>query len=94
VDGRHGQHPRPADTEHHCLGGQHRHADKHPPAISHADQFDPNSANTSARRHRDAQQADLSVLESVSNATPNVGDAIIFTITLSNQAPPPPRMCR
>jgi len=31
--------------------------------------------------------ADLSVLESVSNATPNVGDAIIFTVTLSNQGP-------
>jgi hypothetical protein len=37
-------------------------------------------------------EADLSVSKTVSDATPNVGDLITFTVTLSNQAPP--RGCR
>ena len=31
-----------------------------------------------------AQQADLGLTKTVSNATPNVGDTITFTVTLSN----------
>src|SRR5262245_23328574 len=36
----------------------------------------------------DAQaQSDLALTKTVSNATPNVGDAITFTITLTNNGP-------
>ena len=38
--------------------------------------------------------ADLSVTKTVSDATPNVGDQITFTVTLTNRAPTPPRGCR
>src|SRR5262245_9264591 len=34
-----------------------------------------------------AQNADLAVTKTVSNATPNVGDTITFTITLTNNGP-------
>src|SRR5436190_1537872 len=34
-----------------------------------------------------AQQADLLLIKSVSDATPNVGDQITFSVTLSNQGP-------
>jgi uncharacterized repeat protein (TIGR01451 family) len=58
-------------------------------SISHADQFDPNTANNSASATEtpQPQQADLSVSKTVSDATPNVGDQITFTVTLSNQGP-------
>jgi uncharacterized repeat protein (TIGR01451 family) len=55
-------------------------------AIFHADQFDPNPANNSASA-TETQQADLSLSESVNNATPNVGDEIIFTVTVSDLGP-------
>jgi uncharacterized repeat protein (TIGR01451 family) len=55
-------------------------------AISHADQFDPDPTNNSASA-TETPPADLLVLKSVSNATPNVGDTIIFTVTLSDQGP-------
>ena len=53
--------------------------------ISDADQFDPNAANNTASATETPQQADLSVTKTVSDATPNVGDQITFTVTLSNQ---------
>src|SRR5207253_5942744 len=56
-------------------------------AISRADQFDPNTANNSAGVTETPQQADLGVTKTVSNATPNVGDTISFTVTLSNAGP-------
>ena len=62
--------------------------------ISDADQFDPNAANNTASATETPQQADLSVSKTVSDATPNVGDQITFTVTLSNRAPTPPRGCR
>jgi uncharacterized repeat protein (TIGR01451 family) len=56
-------------------------------SISHADQFDPITANNTASATETPQQADLFVSKTVSNATPNVGDTITFTVTLSNQGP-------
>jgi uncharacterized repeat protein (TIGR01451 family) len=57
--------------------------------ISHSDQFDPDVANNSASATETPQQADLAVTKTVSDATPNVGDAITFTVTLTNNGPDP-----
>jgi uncharacterized repeat protein (TIGR01451 family) len=56
-------------------------------AVGTADQFDPNTANDSASVTETPQQADLAVTKVVSNATPNVGDTITFTITVANTGP-------
>ena len=56
-------------------------------SIKHADQFDPNTANNSDTASTNPQQADLSVGKTVSNDTPNVGDVITFTVTLTNTGP-------
>jgi uncharacterized repeat protein (TIGR01451 family) len=55
--------------------------------ITHSDQFDPNTANNSASATITSQQADLAISKTVSNATPNVGDTITFTVTLANLGP-------
>ena len=55
--------------------------------ITDADQFDPNPANNSASATETPQQADLAVTKTVSDATPNVGDQITFTVTLTNAGP-------
>src|SRR5262245_57556461 len=55
--------------------------------ISDADQFDPTTANNTASATETPEQADLSVSKAVSDATPNVGDPITFTVTLSDQGP-------
>ena len=55
--------------------------------ISHADQFDPNTANNTASAVVTPQQADLALAKTVSNPTPNVGDTVTYTITLSNNGP-------
>ena len=55
--------------------------------ITHADQFDPVTANNTASSTETPQQADLALAKSVSNAAPNVGDTITYTVTLSNNGP-------
>ena len=57
--------------------------------ITHADQFDPNTANNTASATQTPQQADLALTKSVSNPAPNVGDTITYTITLTNSGPDP-----
>ena len=54
---------------------------------AHADQFDPNTANNTASATETPQQADLAVTKTVSDPTPNVGDTITFTVTLTNNGP-------
>lgn len=56
-------------------------------SISHSDQFDPNVSNNTDTTSTDALQADLFLLKSVSNAHPNVGDKVTFTITLIDNGP-------
>ena len=55
--------------------------------ISDSDQFDPNTANNSGSATETPQQADLAVGKTVSDPTPNVGDLITYTITVSNAGP-------
>jgi uncharacterized repeat protein (TIGR01451 family) len=53
--------------------------------ISASNQFDPNTANNqSSVTVTPQQQADLSLTKTVNNATPNIGERVIFTIALSN----------
>ncbi|HEX3152354.1 MAG TPA: hypothetical protein VHR66_30050 [Gemmataceae bacterium] len=56
-------------------------------AVGSADQFDPNTANNTGSATETPQQADLAVTKSVSDSTPNVGDVITFTVTVTNQGP-------
>jgi uncharacterized repeat protein (TIGR01451 family) len=55
--------------------------------ISHSDSIDPNPANNSASATATPQRADLSIKKTVSNATPNVGDAIVYSVTVTNKGP-------
>src|SRR5262249_35685496 len=63
-------------------------------AISRSDQFDPAAGNNSASATETPQQADLALMKSVSNPTPNVGDTVTFTVTLPDTAPAPPTNVR
>ena len=57
--------------------------------ITAADQFDPDTGNNTASASIVAQSSDLSLVKTVSDATPQVGDDITFTLTLSNAGPDP-----
>src|SRR5262249_30587877 len=56
-------------------------------AIGHSDQFDPNTTNNSGSATETPQRSDLRVIKTVSDSTPNVGDVITFTVTLTNLGP-------
>src|SRR5262249_38497546 len=56
-------------------------------AISHSATFDPVNTNNSATAIETPQQADLDITKTVSDATPNVGDTITYTVTLRNTGP-------
>ncbi|MDO8367671.1 MAG: Ig-like domain-containing protein, partial [Saprospiraceae bacterium] len=63
--------------------------------VTDSDQFDPNSTPDNDSNNEDdddtqditPQVADLSLDKTVSNSTPNVGDVVTFTITVSNAGP-------
>ena len=56
-------------------------------AVTKSDQFDPDRNNNRDESTITTREADLEVDKSVSNATPNVGDTITFTVTVSNLGP-------
>jgi uncharacterized repeat protein (TIGR01451 family) len=61
-------------------------------SVSSATTFDPNNGNNSATATTTVQaaappSADLSLIKTVNNATPNVGEQITFTVQLSNNGP-------
>ena len=57
-------------------------------SVSASDQIDPNPSNNSAGASLNAgASADLAIEKTVDNSTPNVGDTVTFTITLSNNGP-------
>src|SRR5262249_12701838 len=52
-----------------------------------SDQFDPDTSNNTATVSGTPQQADLALAKTVSNPTPNVGDTITYTVTLTDIGP-------
>src|SRR5262249_3660664 len=55
--------------------------------VSASDVFAPNPNNNVGLATITPQQADLHLVKAVINQRPNVGDIVIFTLTLSNQGP-------
>src|SRR5262249_12679767 len=55
-------------------------------AISHADELERDADGNTASATETPRQADLTVSKTVSDATPNVGEQITFTVTLSNES--------
>src|SRR5262249_51180854 len=51
------------------------------------DQVDPDPTNNTASATATPQQADLALAKAVSDARPNVGDTVTFTVALSNLGP-------
>jgi large repetitive protein len=56
-------------------------------AVASSGTFDPDPVNNTGVANLIPQQADLGLTKVVSNPTPNVGDAVTFTITLTNGGP-------
>jgi uncharacterized repeat protein (TIGR01451 family) len=55
--------------------------------ITHSDQIDTDSTNNTGSATVTPQQADLALAKTVSNARPNVGDTVTFTVALTNKGP-------
>src|SRR5262249_20188729 len=55
--------------------------------VSQADQFDPDATNNTASATETPQQADLHLTKAVSNARPNAGATVPFTVPLRNAGP-------
>ena len=56
-------------------------------AVTTSDQFDPDPDNNTDQSTVTTREADLAVVKTVNDATPNVGDTITFVVTLSNDGP-------
>jgi uncharacterized repeat protein (TIGR01451 family) len=56
-------------------------------AITQSDLNDPVPGNNEDTEEVTPQQADLAITKTVNNATPNVGDQVTFTITITNNGP-------
>ena len=52
-----------------------------------ADQADPTGSNDSASASVTPQAADLTLTKTVDDTTPNVGDTVKFTVTLTDDGP-------
>ena len=55
--------------------------------ITASDQYDPDDTNDEDNQLVTPQQSDLAIAKAVDNATPNVGDNVTFTITVTNNGP-------
>ena len=55
--------------------------------ITSVNEFDPDTANNTTNVGSNVQNSDLSIAKSVSDLTPNVGDEITFTISVTNSGP-------
>jgi uncharacterized repeat protein (TIGR01451 family) len=55
--------------------------------VLHSGATDPNAANNSSAATETPQLSDLGLSQVVSNAKPNVGDTITFTVTLTDKGP-------
>ena len=56
-------------------------------AVTASDQFDPVPANNQGGVTINGQEADLAVTKTVDNAAPNVGDSVVFTVSVHNNGP-------
>src|SRR5262249_37733380 len=56
-------------------------------AVASSSPFGPNLDNNTANADVIPQPADLALTKTVSDPTPNLGDAVTFTITLTNNGP-------
>jgi uncharacterized repeat protein (TIGR01451 family) len=65
------------------------HATTNTATISHSDQFDPDKGNNTASATETPQLADLMVTKIVDTPSANVGDAVTFTVTLTDKGPDP-----
>src|SRR5262249_16758326 len=56
-------------------------------AVASSNTFDPDKTNNTGKVDITPPEADLAVTKTVDNPTPNVGDTVTFTVTLTNKGP-------
>src|SRR5262249_17528041 len=56
-------------------------------SVAHADQFDPDPTNNQASATVTPQQADIRVKKVVDRIVINVGDPVVYTVTVTNAGP-------